>query len=147
MGCLSVSWLPVQPSVSLNGRNGGGERRGNRAMKGKMNKNINTKIRGCAGGAAWGKCIFALGKCFLAYTSIGNYATTYCVLKHHPKYKRIGNTCETRAKCNPGDDRTPSMIYWFLLLIFGESRQQERCQKIGKWAHGMTLFTHNLVIN
>ena len=40
----------------------------------------------------------------------------------------------------------PAVIYWFLLLIFWESRKQEKCQKIGNWAHGMILFIRNLVI-
>lgn len=52
-------------------------------MKGKMNKNINTKIGDCAVGTGWAKCIFTLGKCFLTYKSIGNYAATYCVLKNN----------------------------------------------------------------
>lgn len=41
----------------------------------------------------------------------------------------------------------PDVIYCFLLLTFGESREQERCQEIGNGAHGRILFTHNLVIN
>lgn len=76
MGCLSVSWLPMQPSVSSNGRNAGKEGRENVLAKGKRNKNINTKIQDCAVGDVWCKVHFCPRKVIPTYKSIGDYATT-----------------------------------------------------------------------
>ena len=59
---LSVSWLPVQTSVGFTGRNGVTEGRVNIYMKGKRDKNINTKIQGSAGKAVWCKGHFCPGK-------------------------------------------------------------------------------------
>lgn len=35
----------------------------------------------------------------------------------------------------------PDVIYWFLFLTFGESREQKRCQKIGNWPGKDFIYT------
>lgn len=88
---------------------------------------------GLCSGSSRGKVHFCPEKA-LSNVQI-NYATTHYVLKTLPQIRKELKVL-VRQELNATQVMTELLpvIYWFLLLIFGESRKQERCQKTGNWA-------------
>lgn len=121
-----MSWLPV----SFTGRNRVTKGRVNILMKDKQNyKHQNRRLCG-------GSCLVqTLGKGFLIYKTIAMQQLTIC-LKNIPQMKTNRKYCKRRAKCNPGDERTPSndlMVASFNFRGVKETGVMPEDWKRGQW--------------